>query len=373
MERIAALDLLRGIAALAVAVPHFIILNAAVGWAETVSVLAVEVFFVLSGFVLGPQILRCLHSGQASDLGVFLARRWMRTIPPYLFALALISVIVGHIELADLARYALYVENLYAQHNVNDYFPVAWSLSIEEWFYIAFPGLLMTTAWCFRNNRDGFAVVIALGFIATISLLRAAFGDLDDWGPGVRRVVAFRVDSIAYGFLLYMFVRHWAQSASDWRAAVFNPLAAAVLFIVAASFAAVLMWRIEAVQSHGAETLFPFAAAGFGISAILLAYSARHAVQRNSRLTACCTFLGRVSYSLYLFHLSVAMTIAPHLAGLPVAVQVAVYLGICIALSAVFYRIFERPILAMRPGYRRSDQAAAIDAAPLTVGAKSAA
>jgi peptidoglycan/LPS O-acetylase OafA/YrhL len=85
MERIAALDLLRGIAALAVAVPHFIMLNAAVGWAEIVSVLAVEVFFVLSGFVLGPQILRCLHSGQASDLGVFLARRWMRTIPPYLF------------------------------------------------------------------------------------------------------------------------------------------------------------------------------------------------------------------------------------------------------------------------------------------------
>ena len=80
-----------------------------------------------------------------------------------------------------------------------------------------------------------------------------------------------------------------------------------------------------------------------------------------------------MSYSLYLFHLSVAMTIAPHLAGLPVAVQVAVYLGICIAVSAVFYRIFERPILAMRPGYRRSDQAAAIDVAPLTAPAKSAA
>jgi peptidoglycan/LPS O-acetylase OafA/YrhL len=113
MERVAALDLLRGTAALSVAVPHFIMLNSAAGWAETVSVLAVEVFFVLSGFVLGRQILRCLHSGQAGDLGIFLARRCMRTIPPYLFALALISVIVGHVELADLARYALYVANLY--------------------------------------------------------------------------------------------------------------------------------------------------------------------------------------------------------------------------------------------------------------------
>jgi peptidoglycan/LPS O-acetylase OafA/YrhL len=373
MERVAALDLLRGTAALSVAVPHFIMLNSAADWAETVSVLAVEVFFVLSGFVLGPQILRCLHSGQAGDLGIFLARRWMRTIPPYLFALALISTIVGHVELADLARYALYVENVFSQHNVNDYFPVAWSLSIEEWFYVAFPGLLMTAAWCFRNNRDGFAVVVALCFIGMITLLRLLFGNLDDWGASVRRVAAFRVDSIAYGFLLYMLVRRWARSASDWRAAVFNPLAAAALFIVAASFAAVLMWRIEAVQSHGAETLFPFVAAGFGISAILLAYSARNVFQRSSWLTECCTFLGRVSYSLYLFHLSVAMTIAPHLAGLSVALQVAVYLGICLALSAVFYHVFERPILAMRPDYRRPSETAAIEVMPLAARAKSAA
>jgi peptidoglycan/LPS O-acetylase OafA/YrhL len=373
MERVAALDLLRGIAALAVAIPHFVMLNAASDPAEIVSVLAVEVFFVLSGFVLGPQILRCLHSGQAGDLGIFLARRWMRTIPPYLFALALISVIVGHVELADLVRYALYVENLFAQDNVTDYFPVAWSLSIEEWFYIAFPGLLMIAAWRFRNHRDGFAVLVALCFIAVITVLRQLFGDLDDWGPSVRRVVAFRVDSIAYGFLLYMFVLHRGRRASNWPAAPFNQAAAAVLFIVAASVAGVLTWRIETVHSHTAETLFPFAAAGFGISAILLAYSVRHPFQRSPALTACCAFLGRVSYSLYLFHLSVAMTIAPHLAGLSLAVQVAVYLGICIALSAAFYYIFERPILAMRPGYRRSGDAAAIGVEPLTASAKSVA
>ena len=170
-----------------------------------------------------------------------------------------------------------------------------------------------------------------------------------------------------------MFVLGRAPSASDWRTAVFKPPAAAMLFIVAASFAGMLMWRIEAAQSHVAETLFPFAAAGFGIAAILLAYSARTVFRHSSRLTECSTFLGRVSYSLYLFHLSVAMTIAPHLAGLSVALQLAIYLGICIALSAVFYRIFERPILAMRPGYRRSDEAPAIDAALLAAPAKSAA
>jgi hypothetical protein len=54
-------------------------------------------------------------------------------------------------------------------------------------------------------------------------------------------------------------------------------------------------------------------------------------------------------------------------------VQVAVYLGICIVLSAVFYHIFERPILAMRPGYRRPSETAAIEMMPLTARAKPAA
>jgi peptidoglycan/LPS O-acetylase OafA/YrhL len=372
-RRVATLDLLRGIAAFSVAVPHFIMLNSAAASAEMISVLAVEVFFVLSGFVLGPQILRCLHSGEVSALGIFLARRWMRTIPPYLFALVLISMIVGHVELADLTRYALYVENLFAQHNANDYFPVAWSLSIEEWFYIAFPALLMIAARCFRNRRDRFAVLVALCFIGAITLLRLIFGDLDNWGPSVRRVVTFRVDSIAYGFLLYMFVRRYAGSTSDWRAAVFRVPTAALLLTVAAAVAGGLMWRIEAAQSHLAEALFPFAAAGFGISAILLATSARELFQHNSLLAESCYFLGRVSYSLYLFHLSVAMAIAPHLARLSIGAQVLTYLGICIAMSVVFYAVFERPILAMRPTYGRLRGTAGPEVAHLTEPASSAA
>ena len=231
----------------------------------------------------------------------------------------------------------------------------------------------MIAAWRLRNNRDGFAVLVALGFIGTITVLRQLFGNLDDWGPSVRRVVAFRVDLIAYGFLLYMVVLHHARRASRWRAALCNPAAAAILFVVAASLAGGLTWRIETAHSHAAETLFPFAAAGFGISAILLAYSVRHAFQRSPGLSACCGFLGRVSYSLYLFHLGVAMTIAPRLAGLPLGAQVAVYLSICIALSALFYHFFERPILAMRPGYRQADKPAATGATPLAAPAKSAA
>jgi peptidoglycan/LPS O-acetylase OafA/YrhL len=373
MERIAALDLLRGAAALAVAIPHFFMLSSASRPAEIISVLAVEVFFVLSGFVLGPQILRCLHSARASDLGVFLARRWMRTVPAYLFALALISVTVGKVQLSDFVRYALYIENFFAQHNANDYFPVAWSLSIEEWFYVAFPTLLMAAAWMLRGNRDRLAVLLAIGFIGVITVLRLQFGDLDDWGAHVRRVVIFRVDSIAYGFLFFMLVRRYAaRNNSVGLGAIFNVPAAAVLFVTAAALAGALTWAIEESHSHLAETLFPVGAAGFGMSAILLSYSAKDAVQRSHWLvTEPCFFLGQVSYSLYLFHLSVAMTIAPRIAVLSIASQMAIYLAACLALSATFYRVFERPILAMRPGYRRSSEI--VDVVAVTAQAEPAA
>src|SRR5262249_21127344 len=89
IEGIASLDLVRGAAAFCVAIPHYFVLNST-DWptAEAVSVLSVEVFFILSGFVLAPQIMFCSRDGRLVNLLIFLVRRWMRTILPFLVALA---------------------------------------------------------------------------------------------------------------------------------------------------------------------------------------------------------------------------------------------------------------------------------------------
>jgi peptidoglycan/LPS O-acetylase OafA/YrhL len=90
-ERIESLDLLRGLAALAVMVPHFFMyyhLNEGSAIAEVTSITAVEVFFVLSGFVLGPLIVLCAQRKNWATLRTFLVRRWMRTVPSYLVASA---------------------------------------------------------------------------------------------------------------------------------------------------------------------------------------------------------------------------------------------------------------------------------------------
>ena len=122
-RRLPALALLRGAAAFAVMLPHYFMYSANGTWpfAESFSVTAVEVFFVLSGFVLGPQIMLCATNRNWATLKTFWVRRWMRTIPSYLVALFCISVIFKQIESSDFIRYATYAENLFRQHNVNDY------------------------------------------------------------------------------------------------------------------------------------------------------------------------------------------------------------------------------------------------------------
>jgi peptidoglycan/LPS O-acetylase OafA/YrhL len=359
MQRLPSLDFLRGTAALAVAIPHFFMLTSASLPAEIASVLAVEIFFVLSGFVLGPQIVRCLQSGRPRDLRIFLTRRWMRTIPPYVFALALISLTVGNVSGADFGRYLLYVENFCAQHNTKDYFPIAWSLSIEEWFYVVFPIVLLGVAAVFRNHRIAFSVLVAIGFIAAITGLRLCFGDTHEWGAGVRRVVIFRVDAIAYGYLLFVWMAARRENATHSPGL---PLSLA-LFAVSALFAVLLTQQIYESHNRTAEILFPFAAAAFGMCSILLFHSMQPLFERTGfGLTAFALFLGQVSYSLYLFHLLIANAVVPHVGALALPLQLAVYLSACLAFSAIFYRLFERPILALRPSYGESITGAFADA-----------
>src|SRR5262249_36403481 len=136
-------------------------------------VLSVEIFFVLSGFVLAPQIVSCVRSGRANNIKIFLVRRWMRTIPPYLVALLVISYATGQTASVDFVRYICYVQNLLWQHNSNDYFPVAWSLSIEEWFYVTFILMVFVCSRLYRRRDERFCACVALVFIAAITVLRA--------------------------------------------------------------------------------------------------------------------------------------------------------------------------------------------------------
>jgi peptidoglycan/LPS O-acetylase OafA/YrhL len=349
-ERIESLDLLRGAAAFAVMVPHFFMyyLGDASTVAEIISITAVEVFFILSGFVLSPQIILCAQRRNWATLRTFLVRRWMRTIPSYLVALLAISLLFREIGSADFFRYATYVQNLFSQHNTRDYYPVAWSLSVEEWYYVAFPPFLLLYGKLTKSSNEWWGYVrAAVLFIAAITLLRTVYGDFADWGAQVRRVVVFRIDSIAYGFLLYLIVQ---RATFEWNAR----LRCLALLLLAATTAAVFLVDLRMIDSNAAwlRHIHPFVSAAFGMATLLFFLSLNPLVQ-SRWMRAGCTYLGHISYPTYLFHLVILYGLVRLLPQHDGLWQFPLYATSVVVFTTIFFYGFDKPILASRPRYPR--------------------
>jgi len=344
-DRLPGLDLLRGLAALAVMLSHFTMYsnNVMSPSAEIVVSAAVEVFFVLSGFVLGPQIMLCARNADWTTLRTFLVRRWMRTIPSYLAALLAISVFFGSIKTMDFLRYTLYMQNLFSQHNANDYYPVAWSLSVEEWYYVSFPiFLLLVGKFVKREDVWHRCLIAALLFVVAIGFGRLCFGDTQDWGASVRRVVVFRIDSIGYGFLLFLFLQRTKIAWDNLRRSL------SLLLLVATTATIVVVNMMIFSGAQWPRTFYPYGSALFGMASVLFFLSVNSFLQS---ISVVCEFLGRISYPMYLFHLVILyllarVGIAAGLTGL------LLYSLTVICCAALFNYGFEQPILANRPRYK---------------------
>ena len=363
MKRSASLDLLRGGAAFAVAIPHYLTLNAPFqSFAEASAIAGVEVFFVLSGFVLAPQIVDWVVGKPWRNLCVFLVRRWMRTIPPYLVALVVIALMTGNLLTADFVRYLFYVENLFVSANRTDFYPVAWSLAVEEWFYALFAPALFVVAILLRRRDRRLEAAFAVLVIVVVSALRFALAP-HDWDLNVRRVTLFRIDSIVWGFLLYLALERFPPLVLDDASGRKRLGALIALFALVAS--AELAVAILAVSGGAlAQQAFPFISAAFGMACVGVFRQAEGAF-RGRFVRGFSFYLGRISYSVYLFHLIVVMTLKPRIASAPLLLQLAIYLALILALSTIFFAGFERPILAARPYYTAPGRvpAAAIAAA----------
>ncbi len=359
MKRSPSLDFLRGAAAFAVAIPHYLTANAPFQpETEAVAIAGVEVFFVLSGFVLGPQIVDWVIGRPWRNLGVFLARRWMRTIPPYLAALPIVALMTGNLLTADTLRYLFYIENLFYSANATDYYPVAWSLAVEEWFYLLFAPLLFLVGRLIGRSDRRMDVVFAAVFILVIAALRT-FAAPQDWDLDVRRVTVFRIDSIAWGYLLYLALERRPDASSLFLLRVQNTSSAWLLRLAALGAlllggAALEFWvALHAVGGAVlAQRAFPYTSALFGMAAVGLFREAEPLFKGRAR-SAASFYLGRISYSAYLFHLVIVMALKPRIADWPLLVQLALFVAAICAFSTVFWRGFERPVLAARPDYLR--------------------
>ena len=335
-KRLISLDYFRGICAVVVALSHFLMQANYGDIFQHIAALAVEAFFPLSGFVLGEQIIRVLNNRKS--LGVFLLRRWMRTLPPYLIALIMISVLLDQFLTQEFFGYLFFVNYLRLCEEIcfSDFFPIAWSLSIEEWFYILFPVFLIAVT---RRRKSRIKLTAwTLGFVIFFVIARGLLFGLED-PDQLRTNTLLRLDSIAFGFLLFI-----------WFSENLPRSRLVSLFLLSLISLLFLFFGLNS-QHEGdiwIQVLLFAAPIFFGtIIALLASYEEGSKSTRGRVISTIGVWLGRTSYSMYLFHLVLIYLFFPN----PTLGDLPLFLFILLLFCAIFYWTFERPILELRPKY----------------------
>lgn len=323
----------------------------------------VDVFFVLSGFLIGGILLRSFYDESVFDLRRFfnfLARRWLRTLPNYYLALivnltvALVSRNMGGFSLA----YFCFLQNYLSPFSDHRFFSESWSLSIEEWFYLIFPvALLLYALLRKRASKDLFFVLYIFIFIAIVTVMRYVNyihyihlgGAIDTtvWNTHFRCVVMMRLDSIAVGvmgaFVAQRFPLLWNNTV--FRLITFT---AGLVMVITLDRTAVLTGRLKD-PFFNCVLYFPLYSLG-----VLLLFPVITTLRKRPRNFAgnWIETISKISYSMYLCHNSlIGIPLAALVAGkAPILVTATyfVYWIVVFLVSLGVYKLYEKPILIWR-------------------------
>ena len=136
-NKIVSIEFLRGILAILISYSHFYYFNYNFLYFEIISSILVEIFFIISGFVLLPRIRYVLNSKNFFlNSFKFILRRLIRTIPSYIILLFFTSYFLNQLLSVEFINYFFFINYFKNIDLKNDYFPIVWSLCVEGWFYI---------------------------------------------------------------------------------------------------------------------------------------------------------------------------------------------------------------------------------------------
>lgn len=305
--------------------------------------LGVELFFALSGFLIGLILIRIAErQPTARSFGVFMIRRWMRTLPLYFLWLGMLFWFWPPRQgVAGAAwRFATLTQNLLQPMPEDYFFAVSWSLTIEEWFYLLFGSTLILTTRLFRSAN--IALLLCLGvFMLGPLALRITELDYSAQGIGRMKEVFFRIDEIAYGVLMaWLYLRRSWLFRHPW------PPLAVGLVLVAAAWAGHLPLPVS---------LLPALTYNAVIVGCALCIPAALRFQRAGEwFAAPVRLVSALSYGLYIVHLTILVDVTQAMlwgTGRLSAPAAAVFTAtVTLVLAYLSFRYFEAPILRRRPG-----------------------
>ncbi len=298
--RIAVLDGVRGVAILLVIIFHGSnTLPPALHAAKFAAIahegghLGVDIFFVLSGYLITSLLLDEYKRTGSIDLKRFYQRRIRRIFPAYYVFLAVVGVLtlsgVLYVSLFGWLLSAFYLTD-YAFGNTAVWIVHTWSLSIEEQFYLFWPALIMLLGIP-RAKNVAFAIILALPFVRLATYLL-----IPHLRDAIDAMFHTRLDMLMYGAALSIGVsQRWpVLERLSGRAGGL----AAIL-----SGVALVCGVLVATRLHGAYLFtIGYSITGIATATLLLTLLAHPDWSAAKALSVRpLTAIGRISYSLYLW------------------------------------------------------------------------
>lgn len=170
-DRIHGLDTLRALAIILVLIFHYwtvVSSETLFGFITRIGWVGVDLFFVLSGYLIGDQIFRAYAHHENFSLKHFYARRLLRTLPNYYVVLALYLLLPGLLTgayTAPLWQFMTFTQNL--DMRPLETFTHSWSLCVEEQFYLLFP-LMCLFALSGKHSAVRMWLIIGVGFASAV-------------------------------------------------------------------------------------------------------------------------------------------------------------------------------------------------------------
>jgi peptidoglycan/LPS O-acetylase OafA/YrhL len=341
-RRFPALDGLRAVAALMVVFFHF----GGAHYARMSGWSGVQVFFVLSGFLITTLALREEDRAGRISLRAFYLRRVFRILPVYLVVL---TVLVGVYHARDQLRSSGTLAALpyYASTVLTDFAPPggfiqSWTIGIEQKFYLLWPLLAFAAG----------AIPLARRVALTVVLLAASLAIMASLNQGA----AVHYATILIGCLLALLMHD--RRTFRWVRPLTHPV---VGVVIAAGFVVAQLSIQPAVGWFGGE---PVVIAGYSVLVALLLPSLLHAGPLHWVLSRRpVTIFGERSYAVYLVQGLGGLVVIGTLNTRPGAAQVALTALVSLVFADVLHRWVERPMIDL--GRRLSrPRRAAVPSAP---------
>lgn len=357
-EKLYGLDHLRTLAIAFVFLFHYFILSggkpdwlpdvAGFGWT------GVDLFFVLSGFLISSQLFAQMKQGQRISFRTFFLKRFFRIIPAFLVTVALYFCVPFFREkesLPPLWKFLTFTQNLGL--NLKDYgtFSHAWSLCVEEHFYLLLPLVLILLQATKLTKRSWWILIVLFlaGFAIRIycfnTLYLAKIDDENSWMYWYREIyypTYNRLDGLLVGVSIAAVYRFLPEA---WRKISNYGNLLLLLSLAALASAYVLC---EDPQTFNASVFgFPLVALGYGLMVAGAISPGSVLYQWKSKATG---FIAGLSYAVYLTHKGVIHMTHRVLEGFKIDDNLILVISIvtCLLGAYALHLAVEKPFMKLR-------------------------